>query len=157
VYDSKFGNNTRIAEALEELLKSENEVHVSHAKKISAKEVVKSGIDVFLFGGPLRAGNISFTMKSWAKNLINALKKEGKTLKKAAAWGSHATNAPDTPPQFSWEASKKKWKALLDEVPAEHKLDEIIGFDIIPTTLQGPLEPGWEEVVKDFAEKVKML
>jgi menaquinone-dependent protoporphyrinogen IX oxidase len=157
VYDSKFGNNKRIANALAEQFQSDNNVHVHYAKEISPKAVVESGIDMFLFGGPLRAGNISFTMKSWANKLAALLKKQKKSIQKAAVWGSHAKNGPDTPPKFSWDSSKLKWKALLDTFPSEKKLSEVIGFDVNPATLEGPLEPGWEELVTEFANKVKSL
>jgi menaquinone-dependent protoporphyrinogen IX oxidase len=157
IYDSKFGNNKRVAEALAEEFKAGNVMQISHAKHISPKKVMEAGIDVFLFGGPLRAGNISFTMKRWAGKLAGMLKKRQKTLAIAAVWGSHAVNAPDTPPQFSWNASKGKWKALLDTIPAEKKIDEVISFEVQPTTLAGPLVPGWEEIAKNFAHRVKSL
>lgn len=157
VYDSKFGNNKRIADALAAQLQDGNNVYVHYAKKIKPKEVLSKGIDLFLFGGPLRAGNISFTMKSWAKKLTKLLQKQHITIKKAAVWGSHSTNDPSTPPQYSWDASKLKWKALLDDFPAEKKLDEVIGFDVNPKTLEGPLEPGWENIAHELVEKVKNL
>jgi menaquinone-dependent protoporphyrinogen IX oxidase len=157
VYDSKFGNNKKIAEALAEQLKNGNDVQVRYAKEITPKQVMENGIDVFLFGGPLRAGNISFTMKRWANTLSKLLFKNQKKVIKAAVWGSHSTNSLDIPPQFSWEASKLKWKAILDAFPAEKKLSDVTGFDVIPTTLKGPLEVGWEKKVLQFAEKVKEL
>lgn len=157
VYDSKFGNNKRIAEALAGYFKDGNEVHVHHAKETSPKEIMNAGVDVFLFGGPLRAGNISFTMKSFANGLAGMLKKKSIKVKIAAVWGSHSTNSPETPSQFSWATSKQKWKALLDAFPAEKKAPDVFGFDVIPTTLEGPLEPGWEATVKQLADTVKGL
>lgn len=157
VYDSKFGNNKRIADLLATHLKDMNNVQVAYAKTISPQEVIDSGVDVFLFGGPLRAGNISFTMKRWALKFATILKKQNKMLKQAAVWGSHGTNDPKTPPNFSWESSKLKWKAVLDLIPAEKKVSEVIGFDVNPTTLEGPLVPGWEEIVMQFALMIKNL
>jgi menaquinone-dependent protoporphyrinogen IX oxidase len=157
VYDSKFGNNKRVAEALANRFKEGNNVHVHFAKKISPKKVFDAGVDVFLFGGPLRAGMISFTMKSWANKLARKLAKQQKMVKIAAVWGTHARNDPETPAKFSWDSSKLKWKALLDTFPAEKKLPEVIGFAVNPTTLKGPLDPGWEEIVDQFADRVKNL
>jgi hypothetical protein len=37
------------------------------------------------------------------------------------------------------------------------KLSEVIGFDVNPTTLEGPLVPGWEEIVMQFALMIKSL
>ena len=90
VYDSKFGNNKRVAEYLAELFKEGNDVRVFYAKNIAPKKALEEGIDVLLFGGPLRAGNISFTIKGWANSLANQLKKRHSQIKIAAVWGSHA-------------------------------------------------------------------
>jgi len=157
VYDSKFGNNKRIADLLATYFKDTDKVEVAYAKTISPQKVIDSGVDVFLFGGPLRAGNISFTMKRWALKFAAILKKQNKILKQAAVWGSHGTTDPKTPPKFSWESSKLKWKAVLDQIPAEKKVAEVIGFDVNPTTLEGPLVPGWEAIVKQFATMIKNL
>jgi menaquinone-dependent protoporphyrinogen IX oxidase len=160
IFDSKFGNNKQIAENLAQLLKEGNQaadVHVHYAKTISPKEVIESGIDVFLFGGPLRAGNISFTMKRWALKLADLLQKQHISLKKVAVWGSHSVNAPDTPEKFSWNSSKQKWKVVLDIIPADKKVPEVFGFDVNPKTLEGPLEPGWENIAKQLAEAVQNL
>jgi flavodoxin len=157
VYDSKFGNNKRIAEHLGDQFKEENDVRVFYAKKISPHKVLEEGIDMFLFGGPLRAGNISFTMKTWANKLAKLLKKQNKQVKIAAVWGSHGTNTADTPPKFAWDNSKGKWKAVLDAFPAEKKLPDVIGFDVNPKTLEGPLEDGWEERALNFANMIKQL
>ena len=157
IYDSKFGNNKRIAESLSEYFKEDNNVQVYNAKKISPNTVATQGIDIFLFEGPLRAGKISFTMKHWTNHLANILKKQNKRVEKVAVWGSHVKNGPETPPKFSWEASKQQWKAVLDAFPAEKKLDEVIGFEVNPKTLAGPLEPGWEDIVKELADKIKTL
>ncbi len=157
IYDSKFGNNKRVAETLAEHFKDENNVQVRYAKNISPKKVIDAGVDILIFGGPLRAGMISFTMKSWANKLARKLNKQQKMVKKVAVWGSHSRNAPDTPAKFSWDASKLKWQALLDTFPAEKKLPEVIGFAVNPTTLKGPLDRGWEEIVDQFAEKIKKM
>jgi len=157
IYDSKFGNNKRIAEALAEYFKAEHEVNVFYAKKISPKKVIEAGVDFLLCGGPLRAGMVAFTIKSWITKFTKIAQKQGINLEKAAVWGSHAKNDASTPPQFAWDASKAKWKMLLDNIPAKKHVEEVIGFDINPKTLEGPLEPGWEEIVKDLAERVKKL
>ncbi|MBD3350069.1 MAG: hypothetical protein GF364_01105 [Candidatus Lokiarchaeota archaeon] len=157
VYDSKFGNNKRIAERLSDYFKDDNEVRIEYAKEISPKELGAEDIDLLIFGGPLRMGNPSFTIRRWAKKVAKILKKQNKTLPKTAVWGSHARNDPDTPEKFSWNASKEKWNVILKQFPADNKPSDVIGFTVKPDTLAGPLEEGWENIVKDFVEVIKNL
>ena len=157
IYDSKFGNNKRVAEALAEHFKEGNVVEVHYAKNISPKQVLASGIDILLFGGPPRAGMISYLMKSWANKLAKLLRKQQLTVEKVAIWGTHSRVAPETPEKFSWTLFKTKWVNVLDGFPAEKKLSEVLGFPVNPDTLEGPLDPGWEEKVAQLAEDVKAL
>ncbi len=86
VYDSKFGNNVKVAEYLKEKLGITHEVNVSYAKKISPATVVKDNPDVLLFGGPLRAGNLSYTIRKWAERFGKEAKKKGFELKNLGSW-----------------------------------------------------------------------
>jgi flavodoxin len=157
IYDSKFGNNKNIANKLASYFEDDNEVFVKYAKDISPKEVIKQGIDILLLGGPPRAGMISFTIKSWANKMIKQLNKEGKILNKVALWGSHATNDENTPEKFGWEGTKNKWNIILNDIPAEKKINDTVGFSVNPETLEGPLEPGWEEIAEKLALDLKNL
>nr|MDO8113697.1 hypothetical protein [Candidatus Sigynarchaeota archaeon] len=153
VYDSKFGNNKQIAEALGEIFKEGNAVHVQYAKKISPKEVAKDEPDMLLFGGPLRAGNISFTIKRWGSNFGRTLKSRGFKLKKVAVWGTHGRDDPGTPAKFLWAAVEQKWKTLMDSVPAE-KSTGVQGINV--DGMKGPMETGWKDLITKFAEQVKI-
>ncbi|MEX2685006.1 MAG: flavodoxin family protein [Candidatus Sigynarchaeota archaeon] len=161
VYDSKYGNNKQIAEALAGLFKEGNEVHVHHAKDVSPKEAAESKPDILLFGGPPRAGMISFTIKGWARKFASALKSKGLQLKKAAVWGTHAVNNEETPPKFAWPSIEPKWKALLAEMPAAKSMPGVLGINIMDKEggggLGGILEAGWKDLVASFAEGVKTL
>ena len=157
IYDSKFGNNKRIAEALGDQFHNGNHVEIHYAKDISPKKVAEEEIDLLMFGGPPRAGHIAFTIKSWVKKMAKNLTKQQKKVPKVAVWGSHSTTTPDTPPKFSWDAIKAKWGVLLDNFPAVSKSAEVVAFPVISATLEGPLEPGWEQTVENFAHMVKNL
>jgi len=157
VYDSKYGNNKLIAEALAAHFKEGNSVHVHYAKEISQKAVIDGGVDILMFGGPLRIGMLSFTMKRWANRMVSLLNQKALQVRKAAIWGTHVKNAPDTPPKFSWDAAKQKWKAILDTVPAEKKAPEIQGFDVGAVAGRDTLETGWQDIVARFADTVKNL
>ena len=82
VYDSKYGNNQKIAETLAGHFKDGNVVHVHYAKEISQQAVIDGGVDVLLFGGPLRLGMVSRTMKRWANKMASMLTAKGIPLGK---------------------------------------------------------------------------
>nr|MDO8085816.1 hypothetical protein [Candidatus Sigynarchaeum springense] len=161
VYDSKYGNNKQVAEALAGLFKEGNEVHVHHAKDVSPKEVAESKPDILLFGGPPRAGMISFTVKGWAQKLARMLKSKGLQVKKVGVWGTHAVNDAETPPKFAWTSIEPKWKALMEEVPAAKSMAGVLGINIVDKEgeggLGGVMETGWKDLVFSFAEGVKAL
>ncbi len=155
VYDSKYNNNKQIAEVLANLFKEGNEVHVHHAKDVSPKEAIESEPDILLFGGPLRAGMISFTAKGWLSKFAHMLSSKGRKLKKLGVWGTHGINDADTPPKFSWAASELKWNALMKEVPAEKSMASVQGINVLG--MEGPMEANWKELIDGFADKVKAL
>ncbi len=157
VYDSKYGNNQKIAEALGGHFKDGNTVHVHYAKEISQQAVIDGGVDMLLFGGPLRCGALSLTMKRWAKKMIGILNQTAMRLKIAAVWGTHIKDPPNALPRFTWVAIKQKWKALLDAVPAEKKAPEIESFVVGPVNGRDTLNPGWEGILARFAETIKNL
>jgi menaquinone-dependent protoporphyrinogen IX oxidase len=155
VYDSKYNNNKQIAEVLAGLFKEGNELHVHHAKDVSPKEAIESQPDILLFGGPLRAGMISFTAKGWLSKFAHILASKGLKLKKVGVWGTHGVNDAETPPKFAWAASELKWNALMKEVPAEKSMTNVQGISVLG--MEGPMEANWKELVTAFAERVKAL
>jgi len=157
IYDSKFGNNIKIANALAGHFTEGNTVNVHYAKKISPKAILNAGIDMLIFGGPLRMGTPSYTIRRWASQMGNLCTQLQQQIPVVAAWGSHGTNDPNTPPQFAWEASKAKWQAILAGIPAIKYLNEISGFEVNPTTLEGPLLEGWEAIAQSMADQLKKL
>ncbi len=152
VYDSKFGNNKQIAGRLAgHLERAGNAVMVHHAKEISPKEVARGAFDALLFGGPPRAGMISFTIKNWTSGAAKALTKAGITLQKVAAWGTHgeATPGENIPEKWTWAGLSATWLALLEKVPAAKMLPGVAGFSV--GGMEGPLEEGWEAKVEALA------
>jgi menaquinone-dependent protoporphyrinogen IX oxidase len=153
IYDSKYGNNKQIAEFIaQKMQKANNAVKVHYAKSISKKEALVFQPDVLLFGGPIRAGMISYTAKSWVSGFSSLLKKKGMKLNKTAVWATHAVNAPDTPERFAWKNVALKWEKLLAKVPAVKTLPGIT--DVSVEGMEGPMESGWQAKVDEFVEKV---
>jgi len=157
VYDSKYGNNKLIAEALAGYFKDGNIVHVHHAKEISQQAVIDGGVDLLLLGGPLRWATPSATMKNWAKKMGSMLNQKAVKVRKVAIWGTHMKDPPNAPPKLTWEAAKQKWKAILDTIPAEKKAPDIQGFIIGPVAGRDTLDAGWQDIVPGFADTVKNL
>ena len=151
VYDSKFGNNKQIADNLAGLLNEGNEVHVHHAKTVKPKDAINA--DMLLFGGPLRAGQISFTIKGWVNKYAKLLKAKNTKVEKVAAWCTHGKTTPDTPPRFAWDTISLKWNVLIGGVPAVNSLSDVESF--IVEGMEGPLEARWQKIVTDFAARIK--
>ena len=157
VYDSKYGNNKVIAEALADHFKDGNTLHIHYAKEISQQKVIDGGVDMLIMGGPIHLGMISFTMKNWAIKMVTLLNQKKIKLKKAAMWGTHIEDPPNAPPKTTWEVVKQQWKAILDSVPAEKKVPESEGLIVGPVAGRDTLNPEWPEIVLRFANKVKNL
>ncbi|HME54388.1 MAG TPA: hypothetical protein VKM55_19335 [Candidatus Lokiarchaeia archaeon] len=153
VYDSKFGNNKQVAEAIAALFNDGNEVHVHHAKTVKPKDAIDA--DMLIFGGPLRAGCISFTIKGWVTKFSKLQKTRHAKVNKVAAWCTHGKNTPETPPKFSWNNIAPKWKKLLDRVSTEKTMPDI--QPIVVDGMQGPLETGWQDIIATFVERIKSL
>jgi flavodoxin len=155
IYDSRFGNNKQVAEAIGERLQQDNDVQVHHAKDVSAKQAIQDMPDILIFGGPIHAGMISFTAKTWVASFSRSLRRKGMMLKKVAAWGTHAANPPELKGRFSWSSEEEKWKKLMDGVPAEKEMSGIQG--LVVTGMPGPLEDGWQDKVAAFADAINAL
>jgi menaquinone-dependent protoporphyrinogen IX oxidase len=156
VYDSKYGNNKQIAELIAEKMRNaNNEVRVHYAKDITPKQALEFSPEIFLFGGPIRAGMVSFTIKRWTSRFSGLLAKKRITLAKAAVWATHGVFPPDTPERFAWKNIARKWETLFGKVPASKKLPGIT--DISVEGMEGPLESGWQTKINEFVEKLTNL
>jgi flavodoxin len=66
VYDSKFGNTRRIAEAIGEGLREQYDVSV---QSVTDRPTVTPGISLLIVGGPTHAHGISQPMREFLDNL----------------------------------------------------------------------------------------
>ncbi len=158
VYDSKYGNNKQVAEALAGYFNDGNIVHVHFAKEISPQAVIDGGVDVLLMGGPVHFGGPTSTMKKWTKKMADLLNKKARKVSKTAIWGTHMKNDPNQDAgKCSWDVAKAKWKTILDMIPAEKKLAEIQGIEVGAISGANILETGWQDLVACFAGMVHKL
>lgn len=156
VYDSKYGNNRQIANLIAETLqKAAHEVKVNYAKDLSPKAALAFQPEIFLFGGPIRAGMVSFTIKRWVSRFSGRLTKSGIKLTKAAVWATHGVNAPDTPERFSWKNTVTKWEKLFAKVPAAKTLPGVT--DVSVEGMEGPMESGWQAKITGLVERLLTL
>lgn len=131
VYDTRFGNTKQVAEGIAEILNAEV-INVSAIDSSTLKEY-----DVFVFGCPVHAWNMSSGMKKALKTLED----ESFVGKRAATFDTRIAS------RFAGNAAKK----------IQSKLKKL-GFDIamkpvhfIVTGREGPLAEGEMDKVKAFA------
>jgi flavodoxin len=132
VYDTKFGNTKQVAEGIAEVLNAEI-INVSAIDPSQIKEY-----DVFAFGCPVHAWNMSSGMKTALKRL------EGESFvgKKAATFDTRIAS------RFAGNAASKIQKKLK-------KLDFKIAMKpvhFIVTGREGPLADGEMEKVQAFID-----
>jgi hypothetical protein len=76
---------------------------------------------------------------------------------KYAVFATHGPTAPDKKTgKMPTEEEMEKWRKtipMMDEVLKEKGLVKVADkkFYIVPDTMKGPLQEGWEEMVKEFA------
>lgn len=163
IYDSKFGNNKRIAQAIKDQL-SQHEVEMMYAKKISPRQVIAKNPDALLLGGPRHAGKISWTISHWIQSFGKKIQAKQIRLKKIAAWETHGIFKPEDMQSESkmerriLEANMKipeKWKELLMAVPSVKYIQEPLSLEV--KELSGPLEEGFLEKVISFVANFEQL
>jgi flavorubredoxin len=144
VYDSKWGNCKKVAEALGKLVEKDFDVHVEYAKRVKPAQVVADQPAAVFVGGPIRAAMPSFTIKGWAGSLGKALKKAGTRIPKALVF----CTAGGTP------ENAVKLKAVLEN---SGQFDQIYPdtFGILVADLQGPIKPEEFPKIDAFGEPLR--
>ena len=142
VYDSKFGNNKKVVQKMQELLGKNHEVHVNYAKEISPKNVLAASPEIFLFGGPRRIGKISKTLRKWVERFSKLLK-----MNKPNTWEErvkYALNHQDSLKATREEKAKiefyKKLKMLVPihlvlGIVAAYTMYRLYGGDLLIRTV----------------------
>lgn len=166
VYDSKFGNNKKVVQKMDELLNKNHEVHVNYAKKISPKKVLAASPDIFLFGGPRRVGKISKTLRKWVERFTNLLHANKIQLEKVGAWETRAEMNEEASQSESaierkiYEANLnlgEKWLELIENFPVKKKPLDLLSLIIVGmeggALKDGRLEENAMEKVNDFIDR----
>ena len=133
VYWSRFGNNKRIADKLETVLKSKGPVQVI----LAADPVKLPDADVYIFSAAAEKFSIQSDMKRLMKNL------RGMEGKKYAIINTHALKF-------------KNWLGRMDKLLSKSGMAKVaeIAFLMGPETDKGKgLGEGWERELETFAVK----
>ncbi len=167
VYDSKFGNNIKVAKTMGEMLKT-HEVHVSYAKKVSPKDVLASKPDILLFGGPRRIGKIARTIRVWVEKFAKLAVATQFQLKKVGAWETRGVlNEKDAQSESGMErriynANLKtgdQWKALIQELPVATPAPDLLSLFVVDPPQKDPTKNEMAQaVLEDHAtEKIQQF
>lgn len=169
VFDSKFGNNRKVAEHLRRLLAEHHDVRCNYVKEVSPKEVLAFSPDVFLFGGPRHIGKISWTLRHWIGGFIKRVKAQKVQFQRVAAWETRGEmkaedmqNATGIEKKI-YDANLKivdTWAALVREIPAMQPSIPLVSLDIVGMDEgkidSGHLAPGWEEKIAEFVRQLNL-
>jgi len=144
VYETKFGNTKRAAEAIGEGLTEEgHDVVVKYVKDIDGIEA--EDFDMIIIGSPTYAGSHARSIKKFINKLSN-INLEGKSI---AAFDTH-TSGGDS--KFLRKAVFKMEKQILKKIPGIKKL--IDGLQVGVHGIRGPLVDGELEKCKEFGKKI---
>jgi flavodoxin len=150
---SKFGNGERVARELKRVLEAKgHQVNLHHVKDAKPKELPAA--DLYIFGSPTRIGKPIGSMRRFIKKVSLPPKT------KYAVFATHGEDAPDKKTgKMPTEAEMERWRRtipIMDEVLKGKGLVKIADnkFFVSAESLKGPLVEGWEEKVKEFAEKI---
>jgi len=149
-YESKSGNNQKIAERLGSLLSAKNhQVEVHHIDSVNPKNAPPA--DLYVFSSPTRIGKPVRSMRGFVKKI---------NMPPGAKYvliATHIVARPDkktgkipTPEEMA------KWRRtipVLDEI-AREKGTKIAEEKIFVMDMTGPLEEEWEKKVEALAEKI---
>jgi menaquinone-dependent protoporphyrinogen IX oxidase len=148
---SKFGNGAMVAEELRRVMASKGaEVGVHHIRDIDPRKLPPA--DLYVFGSPARMGRPIGNMRRFVKKVA---------LPKGTGYGIFATHPKPQPNkktgQMPTEEEIAKYRRTIpyvDEVLQRKGLIKVADTQVFLDGLKGPLSPGWEVGVVNFADKL---
>jgi len=150
---SKYGNGARVAEEIKRLMAAHGiEVFVHHVNDAEPKGLPTA--DLFIFGSPTHFGKAP-------GNVVRFLKKlDLPPGTKYAVFATCSAARPDRktgrmPTEDELEKLRRTIPMMDEQLSAKgmKKLAEMKVF-VQPEQMKGPLEEGWQEIVKTFVARV---
>ena len=134
LYESKYGNGKKCVEYLKKLMEEKgNDVKSFSIRKIKLDSLPKA--DFYIFSSPTHIGSISWKMKRFLKKL---------NLEQKTKYSLMAT----------YLGPKTKAIQKMDEILQRKGMLKVSDVKIRVNGMKGPLEDGYEEKLKKFAEKI---
>ena len=144
VYESKYGNTKKAAEAIGEGLSEEgHEIRVLRVKDTNLNEIQQ--YDVVVIGSPTYAGTHAASIRKFINN-ISTLNLEGKSV---IAFDTHSAGGEGT---FLRKAVFKMEKQLRKKIPTMKIL--MNGLQVKVHGIKGPLVDGELNKCKTFGKEI---
>ena len=134
IHNSKTGNSKKLSEEIGKQLRDRDlEVEISKITDINSEKIADS--DVLIVGARIIAGNADKKLRKFVKDL---------SFLKAACFYTHLRK---------WSPNWNKLaKFLIDEKVTTDVLSDVLNIKL--TKMKGPAEPGQEDKIKEFVNKV---
>ncbi|MHA2392113.1 MAG: flavodoxin family protein [Promethearchaeota archaeon] len=144
IYETRFGNTKKVAEAIGEGLSEEgHDVKVNHVKEINLDEM--GDMDLIVIGSPTYAGSHVPSIRKFINNLSGS-KMEGKSI---IAYDTHSAGGEGT---FLRKAVFKMEKQIKKKLPSMNILMNGRQFKV--HGIKGPLIDGELEKCKTFGKEI---
>jgi len=141
IYHTKHGNCERVCEELKSILSGKFDVSSADITKINPEDIANDLPDLLIVGSRIIIGRPDKKVKKFVNKLGSILQNP---ISKAAIIYTHC---------LKWENNYAKMANLLEENKiANELLPEILNIKMIK--MKGPAEPGQENNINEFAEKV---
>ncbi|MHA1293709.1 MAG: flavodoxin family protein [Promethearchaeota archaeon] len=142
IHNSKYGNSEKLANDIAINLESKFSVKVRSIKNIRPEEIGKENPHILIFGVRILATMSDRKLRKFISKIGQYLNKQ---IEKVAVFYTHA--AP-------WrESFAKGMKKTLNKLTF---INEVFSefLELRMATIKGPAEPGQEEKIKNFIEKL---
>jgi len=150
---SKFGNGAMVAEEFKKRMAARKvSVNVNHIRNVKPKELPSA--DMYLFSSPGRMGRPIGRMRRFLKKV---------KLPPGSKYAILTTEAAPQPNkktgQLPSEEEMAKWHRIIpimNEILQKKGLEKVVEGKILVTGVKGPLEEGWQEKVRAFADRIPL-
>jgi len=148
---SKYGNGAKVASEFKRIMMERgHQVGVHHFKESRPNDLPEA--DLYVFGSPARIGKPLGAMRRFIKkvNLPSGTR--------YALIATHGAPKPDkkTGKMPSMEEVERWYTTIpiLTEILDSKGMVKVADMRVFVVDIKGPLEEGWEGVVKDFADRI---
>ena len=141
IYHTKHGNCENVCEELKSILSGKFDVSCGDVTKIKPEDIINDLPDSLIVGSRIIIGGLDKKVKKFVNKLGSILQKP---ISKAATVYTHCSE---------WDPKYGKMaKILKDNKVADDILPQILNIKM--QKIKGPAEPGQENKIDEFVEKI---